>query len=93
MFFEIVNTINRDLTIQLETLKEYSQSNDVYVTFDSFRSNRARLESNDINYIVQNELSCEKPINLIYSRTSICISNPELYNEIYAKHQQKLHKP
>ncbi|MEO4054115.1 hypothetical protein [Solibacillus sp. CAU 1738] len=87
----IENTVHRNVELkeQLKTLSEYSQNNEVYVTFDTFRSNRVRLESNGVRYTERKKLSCENPFSLGSSTTKICVENVELYNKIKMKYKKE----
>lgn len=74
--FEVINQLNKELNIQLHTLEEYSYSNEVFVDFDTFRSNNVRLEMNNIKYTEQDELSCENPIVLYSVRRNFVLLTP-----------------
>lgn len=81
-YVEHISSNNQLLKHQLETLRDYSQNNEVNVAFKDFNSNRIRLKMNGIKFTQQKKVSCDTPMNLQFSQAQICISNPELYNKI-----------
>ncbi|MEY2365304.1 hypothetical protein R6U76_03065 [Lysinibacillus capsici] len=87
--YNAIALISKDLTIQLETMSEFSKSNEIIINMETFKSNRKRFDNFNINYIEVDNLSCEKPFIIPGSISTFCTNNPDLYNQLHLKNYQK----
>jgi len=82
----MINELNQSLSLQFSTLKEYSQTHDVFIDFDKFQSNRKRFNERGIDYIERDKKFCETPNPITFSNATFCVDDMELYTEIQKKY-------
>lgn len=81
--YGLIKQVNKDLIIQLETMAEFSKSNEIVIDMETFKSNRNRFDKFNINYSETDELSCEKPFIIPGTISTFCTNDPELYSQMY----------
>lgn len=68
---------------QLEILQEYSKNEEIAIYFETFLSNRNRLEENGVKFKKIDDLEeYEYKVNLVSSTTKICTNDKQLYEEL-----------
>ena len=82
----MIHELNQSLSLQFFTLKEYSQTHDVFIDFDKFQSNRKRFNERGIDYIERDKKFCETPNPITFSNATFCVDDMELYTEIQKKY-------
>ncbi|MGE7950636.1 hypothetical protein [Lysinibacillus xylanilyticus] len=82
----MIQELNQSLSLQFSTLKEYSQTHDVFIDFEKFQSNRIRFNERGIDYIERDKKFCENPNPITFSNATFCVDDMELYNEIQMKY-------
>lgn len=82
----MIHELNQSLSLQFSTLKEYSQTHDVFIDFDKFQSNRKRFNERGIDYIERDKKFCETPNPITFSNATFCVDDMELYTEIQKKY-------
>lgn len=86
--YELKKQVNKDLTIQLETMAEFSKTNEIVIDMEIFKSNRKKFENFNINYVETDELSCENPFIIPGTISTFCTNDPDLYSQMYLEAYQ-----